>query len=128
MRAARTGWLPLMALALCAGGIYGIISFTTTQRTREIGVRMALGADTPAIRWMVLREGSIVIASGLAIGVIGALATSRFLQTMLFEVAPGDPLTLGVVCGLLTAVGLAACYFPARRATQVDPLIALRSE
>ena len=118
----------LIALALCAGGIYGIISFTTTQRTREIGVRMALGADTPAIRWMVLREGSIVIAIGLAIGVIGAMATSRFLRTMLFEIAPGDPLTLGVVCALLTAVGLAACYFPARRATQVDPLIALRSE
>ena len=118
----------LIALALCAGGIYGIISFTTTQRTREIGVRMALGADTPAIRWMVLREGSIVIAIGLAIGLIGAMAASRFLRTLLFEIAPGDPLTLGAVSALLTAVGLAACYFPARRATRVDPLIALRSE
>jgi len=117
-----------VALALCAGGIYGIISFTTTQRTHEIGVRMALGADSAAIRRMVLSEGSAIIAAGLAAGLIGALITSRFLRTLLFEISTADPLTLAVVCTLLGAVGLAACYVPARRATRVDPLVALRIE
>lgn len=118
----------LIALALCAGGIYSIISFTTTQRTREIGVRMALGADAPAIRRMVLREGAAVILAGLAVGLAGAFVASRFLRTLLFGVGTADPLTFGVVCALLAGVGLAACYVPARRATRVDPLIALRSE
>jgi putative ABC transport system permease protein len=116
----------LVALILCASGIYGIISFTTTQRTREIGLRMALGADGPAIRRMVLREGSSVIALGLVLGLAGALVGSRFLQRLLFEVQPSDPATIGVVCLLLGAVGIAACYVPARRATRVDPLVALR--
>ena len=117
-----------LALILCASGIYGIISFTTTQRTREIGVRMALGADTSTIRRMVLREASVVIAAGLALGLAGALAASRLLQTLLFEVRPGDPLTFGAVIVVLGSVGLAACYVPAKRATRVDPVIALRSE
>jgi predicted permease len=117
-----------VALLLCASGIYGIISFTTTQRTREIGVRMALGADGPMIRGMVLREAATVILIGLAAGIAGAVAASRFLQTLLFEVRPGDPLTIASVSLLLAVVGLAACYVPARRATRVDPLIALRSE
>jgi putative ABC transport system permease protein len=118
----------LVALILCASGIYGIISFTTTQRTREIGLRMALGADGPAIRGMVLREAAAVILAGLIAGVAGALAASHFLRTLLFEVRPGDPLTIGSVSLLLAAVGLAACYVPARRATRVDPIIALRND
>jgi ABC-type antimicrobial peptide transport system permease subunit len=118
----------LVALLLCASGIYGIISFTTTQRTREIGVRMALGADGPTIRRMVLREAGTVVLIGLVAGIAGAVAASRFLQTLLFEVRPGDPLTLVSVALLLAAVGLAASYLPARRATMVDPLSALRSE
>jgi putative ABC transport system permease protein len=118
----------LVALLLSVSGIYGIISFTTTQRTREIGVRMALGADGPMIRGMVLRESAVVILAGLAAGIGGALAATRFLQTLLFEVRPGDPATVAIVAALLGAVGLAACYVPARRATRVDPLIALRSE
>jgi predicted permease len=116
----------LIALALCAGGIYSIISFTTTQRTREIGVRMALGADAPAIRRMVLREGAVVILAGLATGLVGAFAASRFLRTLLFGVEATDPITFLVVSAILAGVGLAACYLPARRATRVDPLIALR--
>jgi putative ABC transport system permease protein len=116
----------LVALILCASGIYGIISFTTAQRTREIGLRMALGADGPTIRRMVLREGSMVIAFGLVFGLVGALVGSRFLQKLLFEVRPTDPMTISVVCILLAAVGVAACYVPARRATRVDPLVALR--
>ena len=118
----------VLALLLCASGIYGIISFTTAQRTREIGVRMALGADQRSIQSMVLREGSGVIAIGLVIGLAGAALTARYVQALLFEVRPGDPLTIGTVCLLLAVVGLAACFVPARRATRVDPLVALRAE
>jgi putative ABC transport system permease protein len=117
-----------LALVLCATGVYGLISFTTLQRTREIGVRMALGADAPAIRQMVLREGGLLVAGGLVLGAAGALLSARFLQTLLFEISPNDPLTLGLVSVLLAVVGLAACYLPARRATSVDPLVALRAE
>jgi putative ABC transport system permease protein len=117
-----------VALLLCATGVYGLISFTTLQRTREIGVRMALGADGQAIRRMVLGEGVLLVGGGLALGVAGAMLSARFLQTLLFEIRPGDPLTLGLVSLLLGVVGLAACYFPARRATKVDPLVALRVE
>lgn len=117
-----------LALVLCATGVYGLISFTTLQRTREIGVRMALGADADAIRRMVLREGGALVLAGVALGLAGAVAASRFLQTLLFEIRPGDPLTFGLVCALLLGVGLAACYLPARRATRVDPLVALRLE
>ena len=118
----------LLALVLCATGIYGVVSFTTSQRTREIGVRMALGADGRAIRQMVLREGSAVIGAGLLVGLAGALALSRFVSGLLFEVHPGDPVTMLTVCLLLGAVGLAACYLPARRATRIDPVAALRVE
>jgi putative ABC transport system permease protein len=118
----------LLALVLCASGIYGIISFTTTQRTREIGVRMALGADGSAIRRMVLREGVTVILVGLVAGTAGALGTSRFLSTMLFEVRPGDPVTILSASLLLGSVGIAACYIPARRATKIDPIIAIRND
>jgi putative ABC transport system permease protein len=118
----------VLALVLCATGIYGVLSLTTGQRSREIGVRMALGADARAIRRMVLREGAVVIGAGIVIGLAGAVAATRFLQALLFQVHPGDPVTLGGVCALLLAVGLGACYLPARRATRVDPLVALRAE
>ena len=118
----------LIALVLCASGIYGIISFTTAQRTREIGVRMALGADGASIQRLVLREGSVVIAVGLTLGLVGAIAAAQVLQNLLFEIRPGDPLTIGVVCAVLAVVGLSASFVPARRATRVDPLVALRNE
>jgi ABC-type antimicrobial peptide transport system permease subunit len=118
----------LFALVLCATGIYGVLSFTTGQRTREIGVRMALGADAASIRQMILGEGAAVIGIGVAVGLAGALVATRFLQTLLFEIRPGDPLTLVSVSALLSIVGLAACYLPARRATRIDPLVALRTE
>lgn len=103
-----------------------MISFTTTQRTREIGVRMALGADGAAIRRLVLREGTGVVAVGLLCGLAGAVMMARVLRTLLFEVQPYDPLTLGSVFAVLAAVGLTACYIPALRATRVDPVVALR--
>jgi putative ABC transport system permease protein len=115
-----------VALLLCAVGIYAVVSFTTAQRTREIGVRMALGADRSSIRAMVLREGAVMVAAGLTVGVLAALATTRYLQTLLFEIRPTDPLTLVGVCVLLSAAALLACYVPAVRATRVDPVVALR--
>jgi putative ABC transport system permease protein len=118
----------VLALVLCGTGIYGLVNITTVQRTREIGVRMALGADGHDIRRMVLRDGAILIGGGVLLGLLAAFAASRFLQTLLFEIRPADPLTFGVVCSLLAVVGLGACYLPARRATKVDPLVALRAE
>jgi putative ABC transport system permease protein len=115
-----------LALLLCASGVYGLISFTTLQRTREIGVRMALGADGGTIRRMVLKEGGVLVALGLGLGLAAAIVASRVLQTMLFEIRPEDPLTFLSVSLLIGGVGLAACYLPARRATRVDPLVALR--
>ena len=117
-----------VALALCAIGIYGVISFATAQRTREIGVRMALGAGRSSIRAMVLREGAVVIAAGLVLGLVASAGATRYLQTLLFEVRVIDPLTSGAVCVLLATVAMAACYIPARRATRVDPVVALRVE
>ena len=118
----------IIALVLCASGIYAIVSFTTSQRTREIGVRMALGADRSTIQRMVLREGTILVALGVVGGLFGAALSARLLRSLLFEVRPGDPLTFAIVCVLLVFVGLAACYLPARRATRVNPLVALRVE
>jgi putative ABC transport system permease protein len=118
----------VVALALCVLGVYGVISFAAAQRTREIGVRMALGADRASIRRLVLREGAAVVAAGVAIGLPVALISTRVLRTMLFEVAPVDPIALLASTALLSLVALAACYIPARRATLVDPVRALRAE
>ena len=118
----------VIALALCAIGIYGVISFATAQRTREIGVRMALGADRSSIRRMVLREGALVVAIGLGIGLLASAGATQYLQTLLFEIRAIDPITIGAVCVLLSIVAMAACYIPARRATRVDPVVALRVE
>ena len=118
----------VVALLLCAIGIYGVISFATAQRTREIGVRMALGADASSIRRLVLREGGKVVIVGLVLGLAGAAVATRYLQTLLFEINAIDPVTLVAVCAVLLASALLACYVPARRATRVDPLIALRTE
>ena len=120
--------LAAVALTLCAVGIYGVIAFATAQRTREIGVRIALGADQGAIRGMILREGGVMVGAGLAFGLMGSLAGTRYLRQLLFEVRAFDPLTLALVSCLLGAVALFACYVPARRATRIDPVMALRSE
>lgn len=117
-----------LALALASVGIYGVISYTVANRTQEIGVRMALGAERAEVFRMVLLDGTRLAAAGIAIGWVCALAAMRALSGFLYNVQPADPLTFGAVSALLAGVALLACYLPARRATRVDPLIALRSE
>ena len=118
----------VLALVLASVGIYGIVSYSVSQRTREIGIRMALGARGADVLRMVLKNGMTLVVAGVAIGIGGALALTRFLTTMLFGVTPTDTTTFVVVSLALAAVALIACLVPARRATKVNPLEALRYE
>ncbi|MBZ5499087.1 MAG: ABC transporter permease [Acidobacteriia bacterium] len=117
-----------IAVALSAVGIYGVISYSVSQRQNEIGIRMALGAKPGEVMRMVLRQGLLLVAIGVLLGIAGALATNRALSNMLYGVRPTDPLTLLAVSLVLAAVALAACFLPAHRATRIDPLLALRKE
>jgi predicted permease len=117
-----------VALALAAMGVYGLLSFSVARSTREIGVRIALGAQRHAIVRLVLARGMTLVAGGAAAGLVASLALSRYLDRLLFGVTPTDPATFGAVTTVLLAVGLAACYVPARRAMRLDPVQALRLE
>jgi len=117
-----------LALLLASIGIYGVVSYSVSQQTHYIGVRMALGARTSDILKLVLRQGLLIAVAGIAIGAAGALVILRLLQSFLFEVRANDVSTFGIVGGALFFIALLACYLPARRATKVDPLIALRYE
>jgi putative ABC transport system permease protein len=117
-----------VALVLSAVGIYGVVTWNVTQRTREIGVRLALGAGRGSVLRLVIGQSMRVVGLGLVVGVIGSLVLTRTLQSLLFDVSAFDPLTFCLVVGLLAAAALLACWLPARRATQVDPMLALRAE
>ncbi|MFY9550958.1 MAG: FtsX-like permease family protein, partial [Thermoanaerobaculia bacterium] len=116
------------ALLLAVLGIYGVISYSVGRRTREVGIRIALGAQGRDVLRMVLLEGLALSAAGLAVGLGGALVLTRFLSSLLFEVSPLDPSTYSAVAASLLATGLLACWIPARRATRIDPVLALRQE
>jgi putative ABC transport system permease protein len=122
------GAFALVGLALAGVGLYGVMSYTVTQRTREIGVRMALGAQTGDVLRLVIGEGMKLALIGALLGLGGALALTRLLKTLLFEVSATDPLTFIVIAALLIIVALLACWIPARRAASMDPLASLRVE
>ncbi len=117
-----------VAVLLAAIGIYGVMAYSFSQRTHEIGIRMALGAQGIDILRMAVAEGMQLVAIGLVVGLLGAVALTRFVRTMLFGVSPADPVTFAAVSATLAAVAFFACYVPAQRATRVDPLVALRDE
>jgi putative ABC transport system permease protein len=116
------------ALLLAALGVYGVTANSVNQRTREIGIRMALGATHRNVIWSVLAEPTGLVIGGLAIGAIATWAGGRLVRGLLYDLSPTDPATLIAVGVVLTAVGVIASYFPARRATHVDPMVALRSD
>ena len=125
---ALSGFFGLLSLLLAAIGLYGILAYAVSRRTREIGIRIALGARPGAVLRMVLRQGLILTLLGVGIGLATSFAATRLLESQLFDVTPTDPVTFVVAPILLLTVALLACIVPARRATNVDPLIAIRQE
>jgi predicted permease len=117
-----------VGMVLAAVGIYGVLSYHVSRQARDIGIRMALGAEAGEVRRMVVRQGLSKALLGLAVGVGAALYLTRWLEGLLFQVSPSDPLTFVAVSGFLLAIALAACYWPARRATRVDPVTVLAEE
>ena len=124
----------VLAQQLAAIGLFGVLAYTVSQRTHEIGIRMALGADRASVLKMIVKQGMTLVVLGVILGLAGAYVLTRYLESwiglskMLFGVTVSDPLTYSTIALLLTLVALIACYIPARRATKVDPLIALRYE
>jgi len=126
--ATLSGFFGLLALSLSSVGLYGVMSYTVSRRTAEIGIRMALGASAGRVMRMVLRETLLWVALGVALGLGAALATTRWVESLLFGLKPNDPLTIGLAATVLLAVAAVAAYLPARRASRVDPMAALREE
>lgn len=128
LNATLIGLFSVLALAIATVGVAGVLAFSVSQRTNELGIRLALGAERKTILYMILGEGALMATIGLVLGGIGAIPLSRMISGLLFEVKPVDPLTIAFAAALLVVVALAAAWVPARRATAVDPMIALRGE
>ena len=128
MNATLIGLFSLLALAIATVGVAGVLAFSVSQRTNELGIRVALGAQRESILYMILREGAVMAAIGLVVGGIAAIPLSQLIAGLLFDVKPVDPVTIVFAAFLLVAVALAAALVPARRATTVDPMIALRGQ
>ena len=122
------GLFAALALVITAAGIAGVMALSVSQRTHELGVRMALGATSARVMTLVMRQGMTLVVGGLVLGVVGALALTQLMTALLFSVGPSDPLTFLAVAVVLMAVAAVSCFLPARRVTTIDPMIALRSE
>ncbi|MGH9204482.1 MAG: FtsX-like permease family protein, partial [Vicinamibacterales bacterium] len=118
----------VIALMLATVGLYAVMAYSVTQRTREIGVRVALGAQAKQVRWLVARQALVQLGIGLALGMAGAFGVGQLLESVVVGISPTDPLTLTSVAALLMLVSIGACLIPARRATRLDPVTALRAE
>ncbi|HKD15671.1 MAG TPA: FtsX-like permease family protein [Candidatus Angelobacter sp.] len=128
LMAVLSGFFGLLAALLATIGLYGVISYMVSRRTNEIGIRMALGADRTSVVGMIVRQAGVLLGTGIVIGAALSLAAAQTARTLLFELKPSDPLTLAGATLLLSVVALLASYLPARRASRVDPMTALRDE
>jgi putative ABC transport system permease protein len=122
------GVFAAVALVIAVLGVFGVLSYIVTQRTRELGIRIALGAPPSQVRRLVVGRGVLLVLVGIAFGIAGAVALTRFMGSLLYGVTATDPVTYAVVAALLVAAAPVASYLPARRATRVDPILALRAE
>jgi predicted permease len=127
LNAALVSSFGILAVLIAAVGIAGVLAFSVSARTNEIGIRMSLGADGGRVQRMILREGAVLLAVGLVVGVLGALFAARVIQGLLFGVEPHDPITLLGVAALMAAIGIGACWIPALRAARIDPAITMRT-
>ena len=127
LNAALISLFGTLAVIIAAVGIAGVLAFSVSARTNEIGIRMSLGADGGLVQRMILREGGVLLAIGLALGVVGAFFAARIVRGLLFGVAPSDPVTLIGVAAMMAVIGIGACWIPALRAARIDPVISMRS-